>query len=245
MKFTRLLGEPGTIELQVLRDALHFPAHEDRPYAVANFVASVDGRAAFQGRSGPLSDDGDRALFHALRERVDAVIVGTGTLRTERYGRLIKDEDARRRRTEYGLEPDPLACVVTRSGKLPLDIPLFSEERVVVFAPQAVNGLKTTLIEPAELTLATVLRRLRQDYGVGSLLCEGGPTLFGSLVHEELIDELFLTISPKLVGGGSAPTITRGAELAAPADVQLTSLLERDGSLFLRLSFARIPRAAE
>src|ERR1700726_1375889 len=98
MKFTRLLGEPGTIELSVLRDSLEFPPHEDRPYTIANFVMSVDGRAAFQGRSGPLSDDGDRAMFHALRERVDAIIVGTGTLRTERYGALIKDPEARQRR---------------------------------------------------------------------------------------------------------------------------------------------------
>jgi 5-amino-6-(5-phosphoribosylamino)uracil reductase len=236
MRFTTLYPESGTITLEELRDSLEFPDRSDRPYTIANFVSSIDGRAAFHGRSAPLSDDGDRAWFHALRERVDAVMAGTGTLRTERYGRLIRDPAARQRRIEVGLEPEPLACVVTRSGALPLDIRLFAEANVVVFAPQAIEGVKTVTLEPAELTLQTVLRRLRADYGVRSLLCEGGPTLFGSLIHEQLVDELFLTLAPKLAGGGTAPTISAGAELAEPATLHLRSALERDGSLFLRFT---------
>ena len=234
MNFTRLYPDPGTIALAELRDALSFPALEDRPYVIANFVASVDGRAAFQGRSGPLSDEGDRAMFHALRESVDAIMVGTGTLRVERYGSLIRDPEARQRRVDRGLEANPLACVVTRSGTLPLDIPLFAEERVVVFAPNAIEGVLTTQLDPAELTLATVMRHLHADYGVRSVLCEGGPTLFGSLIDEQLVDELFLTLAPKLVGGGSAPTITRGAELGEPATLEVRWVLERAGTLFHR-----------
>jgi 5-amino-6-(5-phosphoribosylamino)uracil reductase len=234
LNFTRLYPDPGTITLAELRDALSFPALEDRPYVIANFVASVDGRAAFQGRSGPLSDEGDRAMFHALRESVDAIMVGTGTLRVERYGSLIRDPEARQRRVDRGLEADPLACVVTRSGTLPLDIPLFAEERVVVFAPNAIEGVLTIELDPAELTLATVVRHLHAGYGVHSLLCEGGPTLFGSLIDEQLVDELFLTLAPKLVGGGSAPTITRGAELAEPATLEMRWVLERAGTLFHR-----------
>ncbi len=236
MNFTRLLPEPGTIELESLRDALDFPDAEDRPYVIANFVMSADGRAAFQGHSAPLSDEGDRALFHALRERVDAIMVGTGTLRAERYGRLIKDPEAKERRAAHGLDPDPLACVVTRSGDLPLDIPLFEQERVVVFAPKPIGTIDTVLLDPAELTLVTVMRRLRSDYGVRSLLCEGGPTLFGSLVGEQLVDELFLTVGSKLVGGGTAPTIATGAELTQPAALELKSLLERNGSMFFRFA---------
>jgi 5-amino-6-(5-phosphoribosylamino)uracil reductase len=234
LNFTRLHPDAGSVTLAELRNALSFQALKDRPYVIANFVASVDGRAAFQGRSGPLSDDGDRAMFHTLRESVDAVMVGTATLRVERYGSLIRDPDARQRRIERGLEAEPLACVVTRSGVLPLDIPLFAAERVVVFAPSTIEGVQTVALDPGELTLATVLRRLHADYGVRSLLCEGGPTLFGALVDERVVDELFLTLSPKLVGGGSAPTITRGAELAEPANLDLRWVLERAGTLFHR-----------
>ena len=65
--------------------------------------------------------------------------------------------------------------------------------------------------------MTTVLRHLRSDYGVRTLLCEGGPTLFGALLTEDVVDELFLTLAPKLAGGGSGPTITSGPELAEPA----------------------------
>jgi 5-amino-6-(5-phosphoribosylamino)uracil reductase len=236
MQFTRLLPDPGTIDLDELRELLEFPSKQDRPFTIANFVSSVDGRAAVQGRSGPLSDDADRAFFHLLRERVDAVMVGTGTLRTERYGRMIKDPAARQRRVERGLEPEPLACVVTRSGALPLDIPLFDEERVVVFAPKDIEGTQTVIVDPAQLTLATAMGHLRTDYDVRSLLCEGGPTLFGSLIQEQLVDELFLTLAPKLAGGGNAPTIASGAELTEPAALDVRWVLEHAGSLFLRFA---------
>ena len=236
MRYARLYPGPGALTLEEFRDELEFPTLEDRPYVIANFVASADGRAAFHGRSAGLSDDGDRALFHSLRERVDAVMVGTGTLRTERYGALIRDEQARRRRTERGLEPQPLACLVTRSGALPLDIPLFGQSRVLVFAPEPIEGVETVTLEATELTLTAVVRRLRADYGVRTLLCEGGPTLFGSLIHEGLVDELFLTLAPKLAGGGTAPTISSGAELAEPAALRLRSLLERSGSMFFRFA---------
>jgi riboflavin-specific deaminase-like protein len=230
------------LELSELRDALTLPAdaHATRPYTIANFVESVDGRVTLDGRSAPLSDPGDRAMFHTLREKVDAVIAGTRTLRIERYGRLIRDPEARARRIEGGLDPDPLGCVVTRSGNVPTDIPLFSDEesRIVVFtaapAPALPRHVEVVEVDPAELTLTAAMRHLRRQHGVHRLLCEGGPTLFGALLQEELIDELFVTIAAKLAGGGSGPTITSGPPLAEPAKVQIRWLLEREGSLFAR-----------
>ena len=106
-----------------------------RPYLVVNFVASADGKATFEGRSGKLGGDTDSALFHRLRTQVDAVLVGSGTLRAERYGRLVRDPELRAAREAEGLAPDPVACVVSRSLSLPLDIPLFQdpEQRTIVF----------------------------------------------------------------------------------------------------------------
>src|ERR1700722_18875224 len=77
-------------------------ARPDRPHIVTNFVASLDGKATAGGRTGPLSDDGDRAAFLLLRTQVDAVMVGTGTLRVERYGSLIPREDLATLRVEAG-----------------------------------------------------------------------------------------------------------------------------------------------
>ncbi len=252
LAYRRLLPTPGTVSAEQALGALNpvAHAHRDRPYALVNFVASVDGRAAFQGRSAPLSDPGDRAMFHGLRECVDAVFAGTGTLRAERYGRLVPDPQRRRRRTERGLAPDPLAFVITRSGEVPFDIPLFADphSRVVIFGPgplalpPAEARVETVALDPGELTLTTVLRRLRSDYDVRALLCEGGPTVFSSLLREDLVDELFLTVSAHLTGGGAEPTLTSGPELPDPADLELVSVLEREGTLFLR--YARVGAGA-
>ena len=244
VQFRRLHPEPATVELHALLAELrlHQRAPDDRPYVIANFVASVDGRAAFQGRSGPLGDDGDHALFHGLREQVDAVLAGTGTLRAERYGRLVRAPERVQRRLANGLTPTPLLCIITRTGELPADIPLLGDPESVVLAysgaPVNLEGtaaeVQVTQVDPGELTPLTVLRRLRADHGVHTLLCEGGPTLFGALVHSDAVDELFLTLAPKLAGGGAGPPITVGSELPRPAEVTVEWVLERAGSLFLR-----------
>jgi riboflavin biosynthesis pyrimidine reductase len=80
--------------------------------------------------------------------------------------------------------------------------------------------------------LSGLLRSLREE-GVRALLCEGGPTLHGSLQAAGLVDELFLTIAPKLSGGGAPPRILEG-ELADVVPLELAWLLEQDGELFAR-----------
>src|SRR5947209_6737844 len=132
-----------------------------RPYTVVNFVASADGRAAFQGRSGQLGGLTDLAMFMGLRERVDAVFAGTGTMRSERYGRLVRNPERRRRRAAAGLRPDPLACLISRRGEVPLDIPLFEDpdSRVIVFTPAELDlsGIRAQVdvvrLDPGQLTL--------------------------------------------------------------------------------------------
>jgi 5-amino-6-(5-phosphoribosylamino)uracil reductase len=217
-------------------------APADRPYTVANFVASLDGRASVEGRTASLGDDGDKALFRALRGAADAVLVGTGTLGTERYGRMIKDPHVRERRHAAGRTAEPLACVLTRSGRLPLDIPLFSEPeaRVVVFSAAAIElgacaaQVEVVEIPFTELDFAHALRHLRSEHDVRALLCEGGPRVLSALLREDVLDELFLTLAPKLVGGGAEIEITAGPELPELADTRLAGVLERQGSLFLR-----------
>jgi riboflavin-specific deaminase-like protein len=246
MHFRRLTPDPAQVDLDgllaELRDELADRAPAGRPYTIANFIASADGRATLAGRSGPLGDDGDRAMFHGLREQVDAVLVGTGTLRAERYGRIIGNAARRERRVARGASPEPLACVITRSGQLSAEIPMFDvpEATIVVFTSAQLDlsshaaHIDVIRLDSAELTLTAALRRLREGYGVRLLLCEGGPTLFGGLLHERLVDELFLTTAPKLAGGGTSPTIASGAELAQPQGLALNWLLERHASLYAR-----------
>ncbi len=244
MQFRQLLPDQGPVEIEDLLGSLELGAQApaDRPYTIVNFIASADGRSTLGGRSGGLGDEGDRAVFHGLREHVDAVMAGTATMRTEAYGRILGKPERRQRRTERGTSPEPLACLVTRSGDVPTDIPLFAEAEanVAVFSAAEVElagcqaQVKVVRLDPGELTLTTVLRALRNDFGINSLLCEGGPTLFGALLAEGVVDELFLTVAPLLAGGGTGMPITSGPELPEPARLVINWLLEREGSLFIR-----------
>jgi 5-amino-6-(5-phosphoribosylamino)uracil reductase len=240
----QLIPQARLVDTQELMGGLDLAARAggDRPYAVANFISSADGRATFHGRSAPLGDPADRELFHALRGQAEAVLAGTRTIEVERYGRLIRDPDLRQRRIDAGRSPEPLACVVTRSGYVPTTAPLFSEPqaRIVVFGPLGLDlgrveaQVEVVELDPVELTLTTAMRLLRSRFGVRSLLCEGGPTLFGALLMEGLVDELYVTFAPKLTGGGTSPTITSGPELSELQPLELIWALEHENSLYLR-----------
>ena len=248
MELRRLHPEPGTVDSAELLHDLGLPAraHADRPWLVTNFATTVDGRAALDGRSGAIGDDGDMEIFRRLRTQVDALLVGTRTLAIEGYGPAVKRPELRAQREELGLAPVPLLATVSRSGELPLEIPLFADPdaRVVVFttaaapAPDCAAQVELVRLDPAELTLTTALRRLRADHGVRALLCEGGPTLMGALLAEQLVDELFLTLAPQLAGGGTAPTLAMGPGLPEAGALTLVWALERAGSLYLRYAVA-------
>ena len=182
----RLLPDPGPTtvdeQLEAYRPWEH--PHEERPFVAMNFAATVDGRATIGGVSGPIGSDTDTAMLAGLRTRFDAVMIGAGTMRAERYAKLEK----------------PL-IVVESTPAGPVD-------------------------------LVELLRSLRQERGIKALLCEGGPTLHGALQADGLVDELFLTIAPKL-SGGEAPRIIEG-DLPALAELELAWLLEEDGELYAR-----------
>jgi riboflavin-specific deaminase-like protein len=214
-------------------------APTDRPYLALNMVSSLDGKATIDWRTRGLSTELDRRLFHQLRTQADAVMVGAGTARVERYGRMAKSDELRDKRRAEGLDPDPLAVIVSARLDLPADLPLLNEpEQRVVIA----TGSDATLPDLAGNVeylrigddLPVLMARLREDYGVRSVLCEGGPTLNSHLLAADLLDELFLTLHPKLSGGAAALTIVAGRTLVAPAELELVSLAEGDGDLFTR-----------
>jgi riboflavin biosynthesis pyrimidine reductase len=227
----RLLPHPGETTVDELLDTLDLAAlaPPDRPYVVVNMVASVDGRAAIGGLSGKLSAPADREMFHGLRGRVDAVMAGTGTLRAERYRRMIFTPERRAARETRGLPPEPVSVVLSRTGDFPTDIPLFSD-------PEA----RLALYEGEDaVSPERALRRLRSEHGVRSVLCEGGPTLNAALLRDGVVDELFLSVSPQIVADGEALGITARAGLEEPVPLELVWLLEEDGMLFLRYRVTR------
>jgi len=218
-----------------------------RPRVLLNMVSTADGRATLGGRSGGIGGPADRELFHALRAPVDAVMAGAATVRKERYGRLIPDAERRALRVQRGLGEEPLACVV--SGRVVLDegIRLLAgpTARVVI-----VTISEASLPSPAasveyvrcatdgRLDLRRALEELHARFAIELLLCEGGPHLALELLAAELVDELYLSLSPLVAGGepsaGEALRITAGPELDPPLSLELATVLESDSSLFLR-----------
>jgi riboflavin-specific deaminase-like protein len=211
----------------------------DRPYLILNFVATLDGRATIDGRSGPIGSDTDSEMLHRLRTRVDAVMIGAGTMRAERYGRIVPDPGFRAYRERTGLAHDPLGVVVSNRLELPWDAGLFTDGggRVVIFTaserePPETTTPVTLIRHPDGVDLHRALEWLRTERGIRSVLCEGGPTLHGRLREAGLADELFLTIAPK-IAGGEGPRILEGA-LPEVDQVDLAWLLESNSELFAR-----------
>lgn len=99
--------------LDVYADPLGEP--RDRPYVRLNMIASLDGAISVDGRSGPLGGPADRHLFQVLRSLSDVVLVGAGTVRTERYGPVRLPEPLRRAREERGQPASVPIAVFTRS----------------------------------------------------------------------------------------------------------------------------------
>jgi riboflavin-specific deaminase-like protein len=249
--FRRLLPPGGPASAQEIIEALDLGARASdstrRPYVILNMTSTVDGRASIGGRSGPIGNGADRALFHALRASVDAVMVGAGTVRVERYRRIIAQESTRRLRLERGLSAEPLACIVSGRLSLPPDIPLLQEpqSRVVIVTPSAASLPATAAqveyvrtAREGRLDLPAALAELSERFAVRTLLCEGGPHLNSELLLAGSVHELFLSLSPKLAGGeeatGEALRILAGAEFEEPVDLELLSALENDSHLFLR-----------
>jgi riboflavin-specific deaminase-like protein len=238
----RLLPDPGptTVDEQLGAYRPWEDAQDDRPRVVMNFAATVDGRATIGGVSGPIGSAIDTAMLVGLRSRFDAMMIGAGTMRAERYGQLAANVEKRERRERLGLLPDPLMVIVSGRLDLPWDAALFTNPgRVLVFTaseaePPETEASLQVVRHSGEVDFPAAMAYLRQEEGVRALLSEGGPRVHAQMQAAGLVDELFLTIAPKLVGGG-APRIVEG-ELPGIEPLELTWLLAEEDELFARYS---------
>ena len=213
----------------------------DRPYVITNFALTTDGHATISGRSGAIGSDADTAMLVGLRTRVDAVMIGAGTMRAERYGRVVGDPSKRQRRERHGLPHDPLFVIVSGRLELPWDAPLFTEGhgRVLIATssdedpPETATSVRVVR-HPDGVDLAALLSYLRKERGVRALLCEGGPRIHGQLVAGGLVDELFVTHAPKIGGGVGPGLIAELEEGERPLEVGWLLCEPGTGELFAR-----------
>ena len=248
------LYPPPVREVSAVYEELELPPagrrEGARPYVVINTVSSVDGRTTMEGKAAGIGSTTDRRTMRTLRSKVDAVMIGAGTLRAEKLSLGLDGPDDL---------PQPLAIIVTGSGEVPLEEHLVVEEgqEVLILLSDAarrgvferLRALAPVMKAPADSTgavdLARSLLALEARCGVGSLLVEGGPGLNHALISHNLVDELFLTVAPQLLGGSAewSLTLLRGPTLPARdrPTLDLVSIHLADGELFLRYSIPRTP----
>jgi riboflavin biosynthesis pyrimidine reductase len=240
----------------------------DTPRLFANFVSSIDGVVALPAVDASPSvisgqSEGDRFVMSLLRASADVVLVGASTVRAEPEHRWTPEfvyprasVDFARLRDVLGLGSEPRLAVVTAGGNLDPSIPALARA-LIVTTPAGARRVGNELPSGAEVVvvgggdhvdLADVVTELRTR-GHERVLSEGGPTVVGQLLERGLVDELFLTISPVLLGRTRAegrPGLVEGVDLlgigAPPA--QIISVRKHRSHLFLRYSLAEVSEKA-
>ena len=192
----------------------------DRAFVRLNMISSVDGGTAVGGVSGGLGNRDDHAVFAALRAHADGVLVGLGTVVAEQY--RVPDP------------PQLQLYVVSDTNDLSGAEDLFASGRATVVAPTSVgpvpDGVPELRAGDGEFVdLEAVTRALAGTV----LVAEGGPTLAGLLAAQGLLDELFVTVAPRVIAGSSA-RIAHGPDADASPWELRHGFVDDDGFLFLR-----------
>ncbi len=223
-------------------------AGRDRPFVRCNMISSIDGAIAVHGGSGELGGPPDSRVFAVLRSLADVVLVGAGTARAEGYGPARIGDALRRARVDRGQQPVPPIAMVTRSSEPDWSAPFFTEAEVrpIIVTTNAYDAAARARGEKvADFVVAGDERvdpgRALDELGRAghrSVLLEGGPGLNADVVRAGLLDELCLTVSPRLVAG-SGSRLLAGPELPEPLGLETVQLLEEDGFLFFRYAVER------
>ena len=198
-----------------------------RPYVVAKYAASLDGRiAARSGDSKWITGEAARNRAHELRHMVDAVVVGAGT--------VIADDPSLTVRLAIDEPAHPLRVVLDSTGRTPLECRLFSGElpgATLVAATQtlpaereaalAARGVEVLRLPADQLGRVdvTALAQVLGARGVRSMMVEGGAAVHGAFFDANLVDEVWAFVAPVIIGGVAAPGPVggRGAETMAEA----------------------------
>jgi riboflavin-specific deaminase-like protein len=191
-----------------------------RSHIIVNMAISVDGRINSRTRENfPLGSEHDRRLMDVLRERADAIIIGAGTVRHDGHPMLIRYDDLRARRVARGRDPHPVNVVLSGDLDLPLK-PFFATDktrRIVFTTRRAPKARVTRFARVAEVVIVpgkspapkAVVEALRER-GLRKLILEGGGEVHFAFARAGLVDEWYVTLTPRLIGGKTAPSFLDG-----------------------------------
>jgi riboflavin biosynthesis pyrimidine reductase len=215
------------------RPLLGEPRRSERPFLAINMVATVDGRAAVNGSAVGIGSSTDHRLMMELRAEADVVLHGAGTVRADPLSARVP-RDLVQSRVARGLPPQPLGAIVTRTGNLPAVHPYYESATIVYVCSDRPLALELPTVEICRIHGVEDVMADLAGRGMRRVLCEGGPTLNSALFSAQLIDEVYLTLAPKLAVGEDPLTVVRGPRMDPMLRLELLSLVEREGELFLR-----------
>lgn len=219
-----------------------------RPFVTVNFAITWDGRVSTRKFTpSDFSSKRDKRRLAEIRSTSDAVLVGASTIAADKMTLGISDPALRAERIARKLPSHPLRIIVSNSGRIPPTLRVFEKDfsPIVIFSTTRMTQRTRTALarvadlwlhEGAAVNLPAMLATLRADYRVKRLVCEGGPRLFHALLAGRLVDEIHLTLSPRIFGGIAAPTLTglAGDFLPRSTRCALREMEVVEGECFLR-----------
>jgi riboflavin-specific deaminase-like protein len=218
------------------------------PFVFVNMAMTADGKIATANRAvHSFGSQRDLAHLYELRATADAILCGARTVEISNATLGNGGEQFQKLRLKNGLTEFPLRIIVSGSGSLDPAAKIFQKRfsPIIILTTQRASAKKLAqfrkladevkICGKTEINFPAALRRLRNQFGVKRLLCEGGGELNDALFRAGLVDEIHLTICPQIFGGHNAPTIAEGIgfpRLAAAEKFALTSIKRNKGELF-------------
>ena len=231
----------------------------DRPFVLINMAMTADGKIATANRAvTTFGSEADRQHMFALRATADAILCGAKTI--AETGAILDHggEKFRRLRLRKGLAEHPLRLIASGSGSLDPAARLFQHRfsPILVLTTRRASAARLDALRavadavkicgPRKINFRAALRWLFEHWHIRRLLCEGGGELNDALFRAGVVDEIHLTICPRIFGGRTAPSIADGIgfpRLAGAAKFEIKSIREKNGELFTVFSRTKIDRA--
>jgi riboflavin-specific deaminase-like protein len=228
------------------------PENQNRPRITINMAMSADGKtSSYRRETFSLGSPEDRHLMDVLRAKSDAVIVGARTLSLDGWAIRVRDTKIRRKRIAQKRGPHPLNVVVTTDLNLPARAEFFTyphTKKLIITTTVAPSNrirrfqrLAEVIVLPRKRIRALDTVRVLSERGIKNVLVEGGGTLNYSFFRDKLVDEMYVTLTPRVLGGVSAPTVVDGKGFTRSSQIRLTlvSSRRRGDEVFLRYRIVR------
>ncbi|MFW0784838.1 dihydrofolate reductase family protein [Gordonia sp. CPCC 206044] len=214
-----------------------------RPYLRVNMVSSIDGAVTQDGRSGGLAGAGDKAVFRVLRALSDVVVVGARTAVIEGYRTPSPDDVFTATRAAHDQTPAPALALLSRTLSIPTDFAPLTDPGTVVITCRAASAERRAALTDVGATVVDcgadtvdvdAVLDLCAERGWVDVLSEGGPSLLGSFIDADVLDELCVTTSPNAVAGSAGRIAHHPAPAGLHAMRPTTILTDDDGFVFTR-----------